>query len=61
MGTFTKNIVTKGKFKSIVACEDGTFIDDETGEEIKLGEVLHRAYGNTPFELNTSLKLDQDI
>lgn len=61
MGTFTKNTITKGKFKAIVACEDGTFIDDETGEEVKLGEILYKAYGSTPFELSTSLKIDEDI
>ena len=61
MGTFTKNTVTKGEFKSIIACEDGTFIDDETGEEIKLGEILYNTYKSTPFKLTTSLKIDEDI
>lgn len=61
MGTFTKNTVTKGKFKSIIACEDGSFMDDETGEQIALGKILFEKYGDTPFELTTSLKVDEDV
>jgi len=61
MGTFTKNTVTKGKFKSIIACEDGTFMDDESGETIDLGKILFEKYGTTPFELTTSLKVDEDV
>lgn len=61
MGTFTKNTVTKGKFKSIIACEDGTFMDDETGIEIELGKELFQKYGSTPFELTTSLKVDEEV
>ena len=61
MGTFTKNTVTKGKFKDIIACEDGTFIDDESGEVIPLGVLLHQTYGDSPFELTTTLKVDEDV
>ena len=61
MGTFTKNTVTKGKFKDIIACEDGTFMDDETGEVIKLAEILYEKYGSSPFELITSLKVDEEV
>ena len=61
MGTFTKNTVTKGKFKDIIACDDGTFIDDESGEVISLATILHEKYGDSPFELVTSLKVDEEV
>lgn len=61
MGTFQKTTTTKGKFKNIIACEDGTFMDDESGELIDLVTILHEKYGNSPFELVTSLKEDEDI
>ncbi len=60
MGTFTRNTVTKGKYKGIVATEDG-FMDDETGEAIDLAKQLHEVYGDYPFELVTSYKTDEDV
>lgn len=61
MGTFTKNTITKGKFKSIIACEDGTFMDDESEEIIDLAKILFDKYGDSPFELTTTLKVDEDV
>lgn len=61
MGTFTKNTVTKGKFKSIIACEDGTFMDDESGQTVELAKLLYQTYGDSPFELTTTLKVDEDV
>ena len=60
MGTFTRNTVVKGKYKGIVATEDG-FMDDETGETIDLAKQLHEVYGDNPFELVTSHKTDEDV
>ncbi len=61
MKTFTKNTITKGKYRAIIACDDGTFIDDETGEEIELAKELYQKYGSTPFELTASLKVNEEI
>lgn len=60
MGNFTRNVTVKGKYKNIIATED-SFIDDETGEEISLAQELHKIYGDTPFELTTSYKSDEDV
>lgn len=58
MGTFIKSTTLKGKYKNIIATEDG-FIDDETGELINLAKELHDQYKDTPFNLTTDLKTEE--
>lgn len=60
MGNFTRNVTIKGKFKNIIATGDG-FMDDETGEDIDLSKILYEIYKDTPFELTTSYKSDEDM
>ena len=60
MGNFTRNVTVKGKYKNIIATGDG-FMDDETGEEINLSKELYEIYKDTPFELTTSYKSDEDV
>lgn len=61
MGTFTKSTTTKGKFKDIIACPDGTFVDDESGEIIQLAQLLYEKYGDSPIEIITTLKVDEEV
>ena len=61
MGTCKKTTVTKGQFKDIVACEDGTFMDDASGEIINLAQELYKIYKDSPFELTTSFKSENPI
>jgi len=59
MGKFTKSVSLKGKYKGIIATEEG-FMDDETGEAVDLCKELHSIYGDTPIELTTNYKSDED-
>lgn len=60
MAIFKRNITTSGKFKGIVTNGE-CFIDDETGELIPLAKILYDVYGDTPFDLSASQKLDEDL
>ena len=61
MAEFKKSTQIVGKFKNIIATEDGTFMDDETGSIIEVGKVLHSVYGDTPMVLSVSFKSDEPV
>lgn len=60
MGVFKRNITTSGKFKNVVSNGNG-FMDSDTGELIPLAEILYNVYGDTPFDLSTSQKSDEEL
>jgi len=59
MENFKKVTTTSGKFKLLTA-NGGKFINED-GEEINLAEQLEQAYGNTPFDISTSAKVEEEV
>lgn len=55
-----KSTQISGKYK-VIAVSGGNFIDYETGEVINVADELERLYGQNPFSLSTSLKLDEAL
>lgn len=60
MAQFKKTTNITGKYKTI-SVVGGQFVDFETGEQIDLAEQLSSVYGEEPFSLSTSNKVDFDI
>lgn len=60
MSVFKKTVTVNGKYKAI-AVTNGEFVDYETGEVIDLAEQLENIYGDAPFSLTTSNKVDTDL
>lgn len=60
MAEFKKSTQIVGKIKNLIATEDG-FMDDETGEMVPVLDMLHKAYGDTPFTLSVSYKSDVPV
>ena len=60
MISFKRTNTITGKIKGVVVTEDGVLVDNETGEPIDLGAVLHEQYGNRVFDISTSLKVEED-
>lgn len=60
MAKFKRSTNLSGKIENIISNGD-MFIDGETGEEINLFEILNSVYGNTPFSISTSQKIDEEL
>lgn len=60
MAQFKRTTNITGKYKA-VSIVNGYLVDLETGEQIDLIEQLSAVYGEEPFALNTSNKVDVDI
>lgn len=60
MTKFKRSINLSGKIENIISNGD-IFIDSETGEEINLFKILYDVYGNTPFSISTSQKVDEEL
>lgn len=60
MASFKKSTSINGKFKNVV-CTGDSFVDEETGEEIDLADILYKIYGGASIDISTSYKEDTDI
>lgn len=61
MSSFKKTVSINGVFK-LLAIEDGTFINYETGEVVPVGQIIENALGSgQPFDLKVSKKDDEEI
>lgn len=60
MENFKKTVNISGKFKYMTAA-DGKFVNTETGEEIPVAEMIEQAMGSTPFDLNVTSKLEEEL
>lgn len=60
MGQFKRSTTINGKYKSVVII-DGDLCDYETGEQIDLVSQLFNVYGDQPFSITTTSKIDIDL
>lgn len=60
MAIFKKSESITGKYKELIII-DGQFADPESGEAINVIEHLANIYGDQPFSLSTSSKVDVDL
>lgn len=60
MITFKKSTSIAGKFKGI-ATDGHDFFDFETGEHLDLAKIFYDQYMNTPFDLSSTVKQDEEL
>lgn len=60
MNGFKKTTSTSGKIKNVVVHE-GSFVDEETGDVIDLVKILGDVYGDQPFDLSASAKVELEL
>lgn len=61
MASFKKTVSINGAFK-LLAVEDGTFINVESGEVVPVGQIIENALGSgQPFDLKVTTKTDEEI
>lgn len=60
MAKFVKTKTIKGTYKGIIA-RNGQFVDEATGEVIELAKELEAIYEDMPFDLNITLKTDEEL
>lgn len=56
--TVKKSNTTTAKFKMLAVADGKNFVDCETGEIIDVADVLSKAMGENPFEMQAVVKID---
>ena len=59
MENFKKTTTVAGRWKYMTAA-NGKFINED-GEEVNIAEQLEQAYGNIPFDISTSAKIEEEV
>lgn len=56
-----KSGTTTAKFKMLAVADGKNFVDYETGEIVDVADVIAKAMGGEPFDMQATTKTEEDI